>query len=123
MVVEVKYLPEGLPGMGFKRTARQWKQTLVDLVERPYAFVVQQMQTAGPNCEPSYLSRLLEPGTTNLSPEELFVAKWSAVSLYGGGADTVRSNKVLSVLSRRMLTSSLDCIVNGMLLRCHDIVP
>jgi hypothetical protein len=90
---KVKYLPEGLPGMSFKRTARHWKQTLVDLVERPYMFVVQQMQTAGHKYEPSYLSKLLEPGTVNLSPEELFVAKWSAVSLYGGGADTVRPRK------------------------------
>jgi hypothetical protein len=83
----VRYLPGWLPGAGFKRTASYWRKTLMDLVEKPYAFVRQQM-TQGNN-EPSYLSKLLENNNGNLSTEEDFVAKWSAASLYAGGADTV----------------------------------
>jgi hypothetical protein len=81
----VRYLPDWFPGTGFKRTARQWRATLTDLTERPYAFVKHQM--AHGKHEPSFLSQLLESG--ELDYEETFVAKWSALSLYSGGADTV----------------------------------
>jgi cytochrome P450 len=40
--------------------------------------------------EPSYLSKLLQKG--NLDSEQDFVAKWSAASLYAGGADTTVSS-------------------------------
>jgi hypothetical protein len=82
----VRYLPDWFPGTRFKRTARQWRATLTDLTERPYAFVKHQM--AQGKYEPSFLSQLLESG--DLDHEEDFVAKWSALSLYSGGADTVR---------------------------------
>lgn len=59
----------------------------MDLAEKPYAFVKQQM--AQGKTEPSYLSKLLEKDDGNITPEEDFVAKWSAASLYSGGADTV----------------------------------
>lgn len=74
-----------MPGTGFKRTAARWKKTLTELAEKPHAFVKHQM-AAGTN-EPSYTATLLEKGS--LSPEEEFVVKWSAASLYSGGADTV----------------------------------
>lgn len=38
----VKYLPEWLPGMTFKKTARKWGQTLKEFAERPYAFTKAQ---------------------------------------------------------------------------------
>jgi hypothetical protein len=58
---------------------------LTELTERPYAFVKHQM--AQGRRETSFLSELLEPG--ELDAEETFVAKWSAMSLYAAGADTV----------------------------------
>lgn len=92
----MRYLPDWLPGAGFKRTASYWRKTLTDLVEKPYAFVRQQM-AQGKN-EPSYLSKLLENNNGNLSPEEDFVAKWSAASLYAGGADTVSQISIILCL-------------------------
>jgi hypothetical protein len=83
--VAVRYLPDWFPGTGFKRTAREWRETLTDLTERPYAFVKHQM--AEGKYETSFLSQFLESG--DLDPEEAFVAKWSAMSLYSAGADTV----------------------------------
>ena len=82
----VRYLPDWCPGTGFKRTARRWRDTVIDLTERPFAFVKHQM--AQGKHETSFLSQLLESG--DLDDEETFVAKWSALSLYSGGADTVR---------------------------------
>lgn len=83
----VRYLPDWFPGTEFKRTARLWRKTVTDLVERPYAFVKQQM--ARGKYEPSFVSQLLDKG--DLDPEEEFAVKYSAASLYGGGADTVCS--------------------------------
>ena len=39
----VRYLPDWLPGTGFKQTARAWRQTLYDMVDRPYNLVRKQM--------------------------------------------------------------------------------
>jgi hypothetical protein len=112
----VRYLPDWFPGTGFKRTARQWRATLTDLTERPYAFVKHQM--AQGKHEPSFLSQLLESG--DLDHEETFVAKWSALSLYSGGADTVRfslSEKISDGLTR------LDRLINVVLLLGNDSLP
>jgi hypothetical protein len=83
----VRYLPDWFPGTGFKKTARDWRKTLTDLVERPYALGKQRIGHG--MGETSYLSYILE--NTNVKPgsEEEFVAKWSSMSVYGGGADTV----------------------------------
>ncbi|KAL1984336.1 hypothetical protein VTN96DRAFT_9294 [Rasamsonia emersonii] len=84
----LRYLPDWFPGTEFKRTARLWRKTVTDLVERPYAFVKQQM--AQGKYEPSFVSQLLDKG--DLDPEEEFAVKYSAASLYGGGADTTVSS-------------------------------
>ena len=82
----MRYLPDWVPGTGFKRTAARWRKTLTELIEKPYEFAKQQM-AKGTN-EASYVSKLLEKG--NLSAEDDFVVKMTAASLYSGGADTVR---------------------------------
>ncbi|KAI5123170.1 hypothetical protein M0805_000871 [Coniferiporia weirii] len=84
----LRHVPDWLPGTGFKRTAMRWKRTLTELADKPHAFVKQQI--AAGTAAPSYTSALLEKG--NLSPEEEFVVKWSAASLYSGGADTTVSS-------------------------------
>lgn len=42
LVVKV---PEWFPGAGFKRLAREWHDTLKEMVDAPYNFVVDQMVT------------------------------------------------------------------------------
>ncbi|EJC98990.1 cytochrome P450 [Fomitiporia mediterranea MF3/22] len=84
----LKDVPEWIPGTGFKRTAAHWRKTLLDFTEIPHAFVKQQM--AAGIAAPSYTSVLLEKG--NLSPDEEFIIKWSAASLFIGGADTTVSS-------------------------------
>lgn len=41
--VLVRNLPNWVPGMSFKRSALKWKGTLMELAEKPHAFVKQQM--------------------------------------------------------------------------------
>jgi hypothetical protein len=39
----LKYVPAWIPGAGFKRTAKEWNDTLAEMVETPYNFTKQQM--------------------------------------------------------------------------------
>ena len=76
-----------MPGTGFKKTAREWKATLMALTEKPMHFVRQEM--AEKRNEPSMLSNMYEKAGRTMSAEEEHVAKWTTASLYAGGADTV----------------------------------
>jgi len=122
----VRYLPDWLPGAGFKRTALYWRKTLTDLVEKPYAFVRQQM-AQGKN-EPSYISKLLANNNGNLSPEEDFVAKWSAASLTLAVPIPLVKYLLYCVFyinkppSLYMLISDVDSIVDELLLSSNDLV-
>ncbi|KAG1791189.1 cytochrome P450 [Suillus plorans] len=90
IILRISYLvkaPERFPGAGFKRLVREWRETLEDMVFTPYNFVKDQM-AAGIAPE-SFTSNLLENRT--LSVEDNNVLKWSAASLYAGGADTTVS--------------------------------
>ncbi|KAG1852552.1 cytochrome P450 [Suillus subluteus] len=79
--------PEWFPGAGFKRVAREWHDTLEEMVSAPYKFVVDQM-AAGIAPE-SFTSNLL--GGSPLSAEDEHVVKWSAATLYAGASDTTVS--------------------------------
>ncbi|KIY45954.1 cytochrome P450 [Fistulina hepatica ATCC 64428] len=80
-------VPEWVPGAGFKVTARSWKATLYEMVDRPYNFVIQQL--AAGTAIPSYTSNLL--ASKDLTVDDEHDIKWSAASLYSGGADTTVS--------------------------------
>ncbi|KAF7762119.1 hypothetical protein Agabi119p4_8712 [Agaricus bisporus var. burnettii] len=87
LVPALSKLPDWLPGTGFKSTAREWAATLNEMIESPYQYVKDQM--ASGTAPPSFTSKLLEE--PNLTPEQEFDIKWSAGSLYSGGADTTVS--------------------------------
>jgi hypothetical protein len=92
--MKVKYLPDWFPGTAFKRTAREWRTGLMEITEKPYAFVKHQMAQGQLNG--SFLSQLLQEDDSNA--ERKFTNKWSAMSLYTAGADTVSKILVLSFL-------------------------
>ncbi|KAH8105626.1 cytochrome protein [Phellopilus nigrolimitatus] len=78
----LQHLPAWLPGMKFKRTARDWRSLTMDFVDRPFAFVKAQIKNG--HAIPSFASDLIEK---QVSDEKDM--KWIATTLYGGGADTV----------------------------------
>ncbi|KAG1784606.1 cytochrome P450 [Suillus plorans] len=80
-------VPAWFPGAGFKRIAREWHETLEEMVSAPHKFVKDQM-VAG-IAPVSFTSNLLEGG--DLSAEEEHVVKWSAFSINAGGTDTTVS--------------------------------
>jgi hypothetical protein len=59
---------------------------LEQCVNQPYEFVKQQMREK--RHTPSFLSQCMESIGTDAEME--FIHKWAALSLYLGGADTVR---------------------------------
>ncbi|KAG2152859.1 cytochrome P450 [Suillus clintonianus] len=86
-------VPGWFPGAGFKRLAREWHEIVEEMVSAPYQFVKDQMVTdirsfaiAAGIAPKSFVSDLLEGHT--LTAEENDIARWSAVSIYGGGSDT-----------------------------------
>jgi cytochrome P450 len=85
----LEFLPEWLPGVQFKKTARLWEKTTLAMADTPYSYVRQRM-TLGLN-QPSYVSKMVEQHDSNPSPDEEHVIKWTAATLYGAGADTTVS--------------------------------
>ncbi|EKM77487.1 hypothetical protein AGABI1DRAFT_43141 [Agaricus bisporus var. burnettii JB137-S8] len=83
----LRSLPEWLPGMGFMETARRWRKDTVEMVEAPYQFTLQQMEAG--TAPKSYVSSILEE--SKLDADGIRDLKFSASSLYGGGADTTVS--------------------------------
>lgn len=82
-----------MPGTGFQQLALKWGSELKDVAEKPYAFV--KHQRAAGSSQTSFLSRLIEAGEAN--PDEEYNNKWSAMSLYVAGADTVSALILLDV--------------------------
>ncbi|KAH9990147.1 cytochrome P450 [Russula vinacea] len=80
----LRHIPEWFPGGGFHKIAREWRQSLFDLTDKSYEFVLDQM--AKGTAVPNFVTNLLEGRT--VSPEEEDEIKWAASSLYSGGADT-----------------------------------
>ncbi|EFZ04142.2 Cytochrome P450 CYP620C3 [Metarhizium robertsii ARSEF 23] len=87
----LKYLPEGLPGTSFQKTARKWNKVTRMVIETPYAFVRQQM-TKGVH-RPSYVASLVthhendSRGNINWKYEENAIKRTAAI-MFAGGADT-----------------------------------
>ncbi|KAK6518716.1 hypothetical protein TWF506_005854 [Arthrobotrys conoides] len=79
----LEYLPEWLPGMGFKETARRFRKRYMQANDIPIEFV-RERKAAG-STKTSYISGLLE---NNPDAAEIKDIKFSASTLYGGGADT-----------------------------------
>ncbi|THH20292.1 hypothetical protein EW146_g1063 [Bondarzewia mesenterica] len=87
IIPAMKYIPAWFPGAAFKKNAAQWKKNVIEMVTRPYDLVKYRM--ADNTALPSFTSNLLEG--REVTPEQEDLIKWAAVSLYGGGADTVVS--------------------------------
>ncbi|KAM3543237.1 hypothetical protein ARSEF1564_003867 [Beauveria bassiana] len=91
MIPALRYLPEGIPGVGFKETARRWKRSIHASGYIPYDFVRRQM--ASFTSRPCYVSKLVqqlthESADGKLSAEDEHAIIWTAASLYGAAADT-----------------------------------
>ncbi len=80
----LRHVPDWVPGMGFKQTAREWKKDCDEVMNVPADFVVQQM--ARHAAKPSYVERLRSADPDDA--ENWTHIKQSAAALYAGGADS-----------------------------------
>ncbi|KAA1465965.1 cytochrome P450 [Dentipellis sp. KUC8613] len=115
----LRYVPDWMPGTGWKRTAREWKANLAKMADMPHDFVKREM--ASGTAIPSFTSDLLEE---KLSPDQEFNVKWAAASLYSGGADTTVSAIYTFFLAmtlfpeaQRKAQAEIDAVVG------HDRLP
>jgi len=85
----VRYLPECFPAASFQKKGRLWKDTLHTLVEVPFHWAKDQIDSGHTN--ESFVSGLVQANgeKLDLSDYDEYVARWSAASIYTGGADTV----------------------------------
>lgn len=98
----LKYVPDWIPGVKFKKTAREWNFINQLVVNIPYSFAKQQMTTD--DYQASMTSRLIQDCRSNDGKEQLQQQdeegiKWAAATLYGGGADTTVSSLTSFVLA------------------------
>ena len=90
MTIVVRYLPDWLPGTGFKHTANEWRKTLHQFSAQPYEFVKRQI--AKGTAKPSYVQAHIDEKQGDLTAEEERDIKWTAASLFTGGADSTVSS-------------------------------
>lgn len=86
----VRYAPDWFPGAGFKQTARQMAAQLYQTTEQPYQFVKEQMRQG--KAKTSFLSQAIENIKSDQDTDMERIHKWSASSMYLGGADTTVSS-------------------------------
>jgi hypothetical protein len=113
----VRFIPAWFPGADFKRIGQRSKEAFTAFGGKPYNLVKQQM--AQGSFQPSYLSKLLEAEDAEPGSEREFVIKWSAASMYAGGADTVRAMIRIHHISEPKLTwaqtvSTMSCFFLAM---------
>ncbi|KAH9925321.1 cytochrome P450 [Fomitopsis serialis] len=84
----LRYVPEWLPGTGFKVLAKEARHSLERLLDEPYHEVKEQL--ARGTAVPSFTSDIIEKDP-NPSPEELFINKMTSTQFYVAGADTTVS--------------------------------
>jgi len=101
MLPFLEHLPDWLPGTGFKRTARLWKQTMTDVAGLPYDFAKNRIGESG---RTSFVSKSIEQARRedSFGPEDEHAIKWSAASMYAGGADTSVSTMAAFFLAMSM---------------------
>ncbi|KAJ7142696.1 cytochrome P450 [Mycena epipterygia] len=117
------YIPELLAP--FKRTARTWALATKNMVEAPYLFVRRQMATG--TAPISFVSSLLED-EEKMGNDEIRDVKYTASSLYGGGADTTAASlyafflaMVLAPDVQRQAQAEIDSVIGGARLpSCSD---
>jgi cytochrome P450 len=98
----IEHLPEWLPGSGYKKTARYYKKTTADVVDIPYRFARERMSSGDQRT--SFVSKAVEQAMREgtLDAETEHAIKWSAASMYTGGADTSVSTMAAFFLAMSM---------------------
>jgi hypothetical protein len=115
----VRYLPAWFPGANFAKIAKGYKVRAAAFGDVPYAFVKSQIKRG--SFVPSFLSNLLQDNPVEPGTEDEDIIKWSAGSLYAGGADTVRTK--IALKTPRHIDPIIDCLFHCKFLPRHGPFP
>jgi len=112
----LRYVPGWFPGAGWKARGKRFADLLEDMAEKPHQFVKDQV--AAGTAVPSFTSELLDG--EEVTPEAEYNIKWSAASLYSGGADTTVSSMGSLYLAmmmypevQRKAQAEIDRVIGG----------
>ncbi|KXN92644.1 O-methylsterigmatocystin oxidoreductase [Leucoagaricus sp. SymC.cos] len=122
LIPALKYVPEWVPGSGFQRKAREWREMLYILRTEPFERVKQEMENG--TASPCFVSTLLEEAHDQSSDQDI---KDSAAAVYGAGSDTTFAalhTFILAMLVHPQVQAraqvELDCVLGGRLPRMED---
>ncbi|KAJ7036666.1 cytochrome P450, partial [Mycena alexandri] len=88
----LKYVPEWMPGAGFKRKAEEWRKVTRELLEVPFAETKRRMTMGIASASFTSLNLgTLDDSEIDQKEEREQTVKASAANLYGAGADTTVS--------------------------------
>ncbi|SCO50103.1 related to O-methylsterigmatocystin oxidoreductase [Fusarium fujikuroi] len=82
----LRHIPDWMPGAGFKKTAKLFRQHLLQNVLDPYQYVKDQMANRKDNV--SYVAGLIKDIHRKIDAEEERVIAWTAASMMNAGTDT-----------------------------------
>ncbi|OJJ00341.1 hypothetical protein ASPVEDRAFT_39786 [Aspergillus versicolor CBS 583.65] len=82
----LRHVPPWFPGAGFRRVAQVLWQDLQSMADVPYKFVQERINAQ--SAETSYVANLLKENDIPSGSTQETDVKWTALSLYFGGADT-----------------------------------
>ncbi|KAF7371180.1 Cytochrome P450 [Mycena sanguinolenta] len=89
VIPALKYMPDWLPGAGFKRLAKRWRRMLADMHDLPFAEAKRII--ASGNASNSFIAVSLNNTEGLMDREEEETVKRVAGNMYIGGADTTVS--------------------------------
>ncbi|KIK93082.1 hypothetical protein PAXRUDRAFT_34248 [Paxillus rubicundulus Ve08.2h10] len=100
----LKRLPEWFPGAGFKRNAATWKKKMEEFADRPYKFVLDEMDKG--TARSSFVSVLLDDVAQSkdkeVDPQLGFDVRWTANSMFSG-RPSHSSGSIIATISQFIL--------------------
>lgn len=86
----LRYIPEWVPGAGFQRKAREWREAVMEMKDAPYAAVQTALKTG--KATPSFVTKMIsELETQQNSESRLEILKGCAGLAYAAGAESTVS--------------------------------
>lgn len=86
LIPALQYVPEWMPGTGWKKTGREFRKTMIKTVETPLRFA--RRKIAEGTAARSFISDFHKEKGDDLSQDDGVALKLVALAMYGGGADT-----------------------------------
>ncbi|KAH7317530.1 putative CyP450 monooxygenase [Rhizoctonia solani] len=98
----LRYIPEWIPGTGWKKTVREWRKEKDEMVDAPFNYTKRQIAEG---VAPHSIVRTLlagiegKPGLGDAHTEEEDRIKWVTGTLFGAGSDTSAASTLVFILA------------------------